>query len=827
MEQKPERKYLKLKVDNNRTFEVTDFNLQEFLAVVEKRQPLETMSGGKGNLMDPVRIRLYPLPDNSYLLDSMRKKLGNYKRAMEKEKKDATCETKKRSKFAHQEVLSAYFNVYNPFHGILIYHGMGSGKTCSSVAMAENLLGNQKRIWVLTPKALEANYRAEMLKCSEIYKESQHWEQHKGEWRVTEGDVNFDVLGPKEQQGVRAHLKALIEKHDAYRFVSFSGVNCQNLRAQFSGNTESNPFDASVVVVDEVHLLVELIAKHIKDASSPYSLLYEWLMDAEACRVIALSGTPRANKLSDLGIMFNLLHGYIKVWTLATGKLVEDTQLKRFIHQQHSDGKRLEITRTPNGFEAVYDETGAFLKLNKVDDCWDTHKFQTELSKHGPIQNIDKHKLLPDMEGPFISKEKFQERIEGLTSFFPDLSKLLPKLNATRVHDVPLSDLQSKEHNVHVLHFPNKMPRIVVKTPDVCIGESAENDKYLEDVRKTIVQLKEKEMFRSDNLAKYGPKLAKVAENVVKATTRQLVYSAALENIFFLAEVLEDRGFSKVLLTPPNAPEQKSWSAVAAKDPNKAFIIYTGSVAEMEVLVEFFNKGGARLILASTAMVEGVSLADVSDVHLMEPCTEMSRFSQIVARARRMCKNHTVTEVTPHVYISGKHEKLVFETALSRQKEIDIWLEMLQETAVDCALHRTKCFSSKKRSKEFKLNASTRTLFLGVEQDGLTPLYNREADVEPVVYEKNGEYYDKSRQKVKSIEMLLTPTVGKRKHIKLEVKGYKQSFYVDTNHGVMQPMYKNDTDDAIYGFISFGPPHTLYSTDKEKVQKDFYTDLFV
>ena len=761
MEQKPERKYLKLKVENNRTYEVDDFILAEFIAAVEKRKPVGLEGGSSKSGVEPVDAKLYPVPDNSRFLESVVENLKRFKPAMDAEKKNASCDNKtKRAKFAHQEVLAAYFTLQNPYRGILIYHGMGSGKTCSSVAMAENLAGNQKPIWVLTPKALEANYRAEMVKCSKIYQQSQHWVARKQGWVVLKGrPPNFDELGPQEQQEVSAHLKSLMDREKAYRFVSYSGMSCQNIRAQFTA--ENNPFDNSIVVVDEVHLLVELIAKNLADNSSPFPLLYEWLLDAEGCRVIALSGTPRAHKLTDLGVLFNLVYGYLKVWTVHTPKLIEDPKMKRFIHQQRSVGKKLEVTRTPYGFEANYDEaSGALLGLHKVDDTWDEHKFRTEMSKFGVVgDRVEKHKLLPDKDGVFVDEEVFQRRIQGLTSYFPDLGNLMPKLLPRRVHEVALSELQAKETKTYLLHFPKDVHRIVRRPLDACQTSSAEDPRYTEDIRKTIVALKEKGVFK-DGLDTYGPKIKEVVKHALAGSARQLVYTAELENAFFLAEALIEKGYTQLMLTPPSPPEQMGWAVIQAKDPAKAFVLYNGSPAELEVMVETFNKGGARLFLASAAGVEGISLADVADVHIVEPSVDPTKLLQVVGRARRMCKNTDVEGVTPHVYLSGKHEKTVYEEATKHQEEIDRWLELIKETAVDCALHRSKCFSATKGTKN----------------------------------------------------------ETKRKRIKMDVNGEARHFYVDVTHGEQQPMYKAAEGLEKYGFVSFGPPHVFYNDEKEKVK---------
>ena len=753
MEQKPERKYLKLKVENNRTYEVDGFNLAEFVAAVEKRQPAEGLEVNPTSA-EPVDAKLYPVPDNSAFLESIAANLKKFKPKIEKDKKHATCGKQGKPKYAHQEILAAYFDVQNPYRGILVYHGMGSGKTCSSVAMAENLAGNQRPIWVLTPRSLESNYRAEMVKCSKIYKQSQHWVARKEGWVVLQGrEPNFDDLGPQEQQEVSAHLKNLVDRDKAYRFVSFSGMSCQNIRAQFTG--ETNPFENSIVVIDEVHLLVELIAANLEDTSSPFPLLYEWILDAEGCRVVALSGTPRANKLTDLGILFNLVYGYIKVWTVNTPKLIEDAKVKRFVHQQRSDGKKLEVTRTPHGFEAVYDAaSGALTGLHRVDDTWDDHKFRTELSKHATVADrVEKHKLLPD-RGTFVEEDVFQRRIQGLTSYFPDLAKLMPKLYPRRIHDVPLSDLQAKEPTVFHLNFPPDVPRIVRAPVDACQGTSAVDPKYIEDIRKTIVLLNEKKVF--EQLDKYGPKLLEAAKQIAaEPDARQLAYTAELENAYFLAEAMQQKGYEKLLLTAPNPPEQMSWTVVPPKDAAKTFILYSGTPPEMETYVNAFNNGEARLLLAAAAGVEGISLADVADVHLLEPSVDPNKLAQVVGRARRMCKNTTVEGVTPHVYISGKGEKAVYETASKLQDEMDRWLELMQETAVDCALHRKKCFKA-------------------------------------------------------------TSPAAKRKRIKVEVQGKAHYFHVDATHGKEQPMYKAAEGPETYGFISFGPPHVFLNEKKEK-----------
>ena len=41
----------------------------------------------------------------------------------------------------HQEFVKRFISYNTPYNGLLLYHGLGSGKTCSAIAAAEALFG--------------------------------------------------------------------------------------------------------------------------------------------------------------------------------------------------------------------------------------------------------------------------------------------------------------------------------------------------------------------------------------------------------------------------------------------------------------------------------------------------------------------------------------------------------------------------------------------------------------------------------------------------------------------------------------------------------------
>ena len=109
-----------------------------------------------------------------------------YKEQLLQEEKDIlagktviSCDESLTNEFSlltHQKIVRDYINIYTPYRGLLLYHGLGSGKTCSSIAIAEGIK-NDLKVLVMTPASLRNNYIEELKKCGDyLYKKNQYWE---------------------------------------------------------------------------------------------------------------------------------------------------------------------------------------------------------------------------------------------------------------------------------------------------------------------------------------------------------------------------------------------------------------------------------------------------------------------------------------------------------------------------------------------------------------------------------------------------------------------------------------------------------------------------
>ena len=241
----------------------------------------------------------------------------------------------------HQKIVRDYINLYTPYRGILLYHGLGSGKTCSSIAIAEGLKDSRK-IWVMNKASLQMNYFKELKKCGDpMYRKTQYWEfvsiidqpdkldilskalylpkdvitENKGAWMVDiTKQPNYDMLTTDEKKSLDDQLTYMIRMK--YNFINYNGLTMENYNT-LTKNYTLNPFNDSVVVIDEAHNLVSRIVnqlKNKKNAGSLSMLLYRDLMSAENCKIVMLTGTPMINYPNELGVLYNILRGYIKTW---------------------------------------------------------------------------------------------------------------------------------------------------------------------------------------------------------------------------------------------------------------------------------------------------------------------------------------------------------------------------------------------------------------------------------------------------------------------------------------------------------------------------------
>ena len=152
-----------------------------------------------------------------------------------------------------------------------------------------------------------------------------------------------------------------------YQFINYNGLRTSHLDS-LTSEGKHNPFDNKVIIIDEAHNFISRIVNKLRRPESLSMRLYEYLLSAENCKVILLSGTPIINYPNEIGILFNILRGYIKTWYLplniqTKAKVNVETISKMFNEDlktiidfvdYKASSKTLVITRNPYGFMSKF-----------------------------------------------------------------------------------------------------------------------------------------------------------------------------------------------------------------------------------------------------------------------------------------------------------------------------------------------------------------------------------------------------------------------------------------------------------------------------------------
>ena len=393
-----------------------------------------------------IRVSSYYMNNREIFINFINSLFEPYRRELQENSENISCDnigsqSGDFSLLTHQKIVRDYMNLYTPYRGLLLYHGLGSGKTATSIAIAEGMKDG-KRIIIMTPASLRTNYIEELKKAGDLlYKKNQYWEwisiednpdtlkpisailnlpmeyirRKKGAWFVNiKKKTNYSDLSSENKKSLDDQLDEMIRQK--YTFINYNGLRAERLK-ELTSNFTKNLFDNSVVIIDEAHNLISRIVNKIKKEKDipesdkgekerlPLSLsakIYEFLLSAKNARIVLLSGTPVINYPNEFAILFNILRGYIKTWQIPldvkTSKKVDKNVIAEYLVGEKNldyldyspSSKILTITRNPFGFK------------NKI----------KKDSGYQGVSNVKKDdKGVEVIESEYVSDEDFERKI--------------------------------------------------------------------------------------------------------------------------------------------------------------------------------------------------------------------------------------------------------------------------------------------------------------------------------------------------------------------------------------------------------------------------------
>jgi hypothetical protein len=318
---------------------------------------------------------------------------------------------------------------------------------------------DSKRVIIMTPASLRANYIEELKKCGDLlYKRNQFWEwistsdnpealktisvllnlpqeyirRHGGAFFINvKKPSNYNDLNDNDRRVLEEQLNEMIKQK--YTFINYNGLRSQRLSEMTSDYTK-NIFDNSVIIIDEAHNFISRIVNKLKKEKpipgeenrkkkkeekeeekekekslfgdhTPLNLatkLYYMLLRSNNSRVVLLTGTPVINYPNEFAILFNILRGYIKTWRIplvvkTTNKIDKQTLQDMLVGEKSLD-------------YLDYSPSSKILTITK-----NPFGFKNKIKKESGYQGVsnvkknDAEELVFDTE--YVTDDKFERNI--------------------------------------------------------------------------------------------------------------------------------------------------------------------------------------------------------------------------------------------------------------------------------------------------------------------------------------------------------------------------------------------------------------------------------
>jgi len=247
---------------------------------------------------------------------------------------------KPRQRTSIQKFVKNYISEYTPYNGILLWHGVGVGKTCAGISIAENfrsyVQASNQKLLVLTPSdTLVQTWKDEIFniekeemkrKTGQIVNVQCTGDRYLSELKKINSD-SFEIS--------RREVSRLINKY--YEIMGYQKLANQINKELLAFVKDKKyqqravidyfkqKFSNRVIIMDEVHFTREDGSANDKVARPFLEMIARY---AENVKLVLLSATPMYNISSEITWILNLLLWNDKRAPLETDELFESNGIK-------------------------------------------------------------------------------------------------------------------------------------------------------------------------------------------------------------------------------------------------------------------------------------------------------------------------------------------------------------------------------------------------------------------------------------------------------------------------------------------------------------------
>ena len=218
-----------------------------------------------------------------------------------------------------QAFVRNFMSFQTPYNSLLLFHGLGSGKTCSAIGVCEEMrdylkqMGINKQIIIVASPNVQDNFKLQLF-------DERKLKEVDGIWTIKGclGNKLLKEINPTGMKGLKKdkiiqQAKSLI--NSSYQFVGYLQFSNEIVRNADLDNPEvsqetkirnlQNIYNNSLIVIDEVHNI--RIADDNENKNVAKNLTY-LVNVVDNLRLLLLSATPMFNSYKEIIWLINLMN---------------------------------------------------------------------------------------------------------------------------------------------------------------------------------------------------------------------------------------------------------------------------------------------------------------------------------------------------------------------------------------------------------------------------------------------------------------------------------------------------------------------------------------
>ncbi len=600
-----------------------------------------------------------------------------------------------------------FLSLNTPYNSLLLYHGLGTGKTCTSITVAMEKIkymhniGESKKILIVANPNVQYNFKKELFNESKLLKVN-------NEWRLLTC-VGSDILKFVNVTNENIEKDKLISRinlfiNEWFRFVGYTKF--ANIINEYIGSSKNDNMDNSLIIIDEIHnIRVSSDSKNKRIAET----LVKLVKKTKNLQLLLLSATPMFDNYKEIIWLLNLMN-INDERPIISGKEIFDNDGNFIIDPDSGEeiGMNKFIRKITGYVSFVKGEDPVNFPF-RIYPLYFDKKNSIINMKYPTIQFDNKEIIVPLKHTDIytIKLNNYQENVYNYVLNNINLSKTDDEIELKlgyQIFQLPLNILNIcypceyfdniQTNNNTIFNKKNIVDSIGKNALTTIFGDISklpfEYDKDYTDQYNRI--------FSIDEIEKYSAKIHSICSNISKSEGISLIYSEKIySGVLPTALTLEEMGYSRY--NGNNLLNNKKKSKLKYVMITGNSLYSPNNKLEIDACINDNNVNGekVKVIIISRAGSEGIDLKYIRNIHILEPWYNMNRTEQVIGRGIRN-KSHIKLPFEKRnvcIYMYGsilnnkEYESIdlyIYRLAEEKSLKIGKISRILKETSIDCLL---------------------------------------------------------------------------------------------------------------------------------------------